>query len=96
MRLELFGWCKAGCDELSNFALFGLGLLGFIFGDYPAAQHSLVAWVTSFCAPEGDAEPTISCFQQGTARPGCTKPAGQSQPLGVAFSMLCLLRVGED
>lgn len=59
-------------------------------------QHSLVAWVTSFCAPEEDAEPTISCFQQGTTRPDCTKPAGQSQPLGVAFSTLCLLRVGED
>lgn len=60
----------------------------FYFQDYPAAQHSLVAWVTSFCAPGEDAEPTISCFQQRTARPGCTKPAGQSQLLAVAFSTL--------
>lgn len=59
-------------------------------------QPSVVALVTSFCAPEEDTEQTISCFQQGTAKPGCTKPAGQSQALGDALSTLCLLCVGED
>lgn len=30
MRLELFGCCKVEFDELSNFALFGLGFLLFL------------------------------------------------------------------
>lgn len=43
MRLELFGCCKVEFDELSNFALFGLGVFFlFFFLRLPCMQSSLV------------------------------------------------------
>lgn len=43
MRLELFGCCKVEFDELSNFALFGLGVFfSLFFLRLPCMQGSLV------------------------------------------------------
>lgn len=97
MRLELFGCCKAEFDELSNLALFGLGLCFFIlFLRLPCCAGLTCVGNIYLYVPEETADPTVSYFWRGTARSDCSKLAGQSQCLGVVFSVLCRLGVGED
>lgn len=59
-------------------------------------QHSLFTGVTPFCAPEEDDGTNHFLFSARDSNTDCSKAAGQSQPLGVAFSTLCLLCVRED
>lgn len=43
-------------------------------------QHSLVAWVTPFHAPEEDAGTNHFLFSARDSNTGCSKAAGQPQP----------------